>query len=204
VIDSCYSRMMIVVTNTLHAELKEKTHHYHQEIEQVELFKKITDQTIVMEEYISLIKTLYGFIYPCERLIQSHHRQHLMLNREKTQLLEQDMLALQVSPDSSVCTTIPNMKNDAEIMGYLYVMEGATLGGQIIKKILEKRFPLLIEKGIHYFGGYGNKTKTMWDSFCENLNLIKIEKETNNVIKTACLTYECLHNWIEKNERNKK
>lgn len=190
----------MAVSNTLHAELKEKTQDFHEEIERVDLFKKITSETILLEEYISLIKKLYGFIYPCEQLIQSLNCKYLISDREKTALLEKDMLALQITHETSTCTTIPSIKNHTEVMGYLYVMEGATLGGQIIKKILEKRFPFLIGKGTHYFSGYGQRTKIMWNEFCENLNLITAEEERKKAIKTACLTYEYFQNWMKKNE----
>ncbi|MBA2709832.1 MAG: biliverdin-producing heme oxygenase [Tatlockia sp.] len=82
-------------------------------------------------------------------------------------------------------------------MGYLYVIEGATLGGQIIIKMIETQLQLTKNLGGRFFYGYGDKTKVMWDKFCINLNEIDSIEQQNIIITSANDTFKKLHKWLE-------
>ncbi|MGZ5285453.1 MAG: biliverdin-producing heme oxygenase, partial [Kaistella sp.] len=58
------------------------------------------------------------------------------------------------------------IKNEAEAFGILYVMEGSTLGGNMIAKQLSKN-PDFQEVTFSYFRCYGDKTGSYWKSFKE-------------------------------------
>lgn len=53
----------------------------------------------------------------------------------------------------------------AQALGAMYVIEGSTLGGQVISKFLANRFGYVPESGAQYFSGYGPETGKMWVSF---------------------------------------
>jgi heme oxygenase len=60
-------------------------------------------------------------------------------------------------------------KNDAELLGAMYVLEGATLGGSVIVKRL-KTNPNFEGLNLNYYQIYGEQLIPMWKKFCEVLN----------------------------------
>ncbi len=59
-----------------------------------------------------------------------------------------------------------------EAIGCLYVLEGSTLGGQIILRRAEERLGLTADAGSSFFRGYGTKTGAMWKELVDAINLI--------------------------------
>ena len=59
----------------------------------------------------------------------------------------------------------PDIKNQGDLVGMLYVIEGSTLGGQLISKHLTKNLGITPETGGRFFGGYGENTSVLWLDF---------------------------------------
>lgn len=59
--------------------------------------------------------------------------------------------------------------DEAEALGALYVLEGATLGGQVIIKRLKKNEPFSTLP-LAYYNVYADHTGVMWTQFLENIN----------------------------------
>lgn len=57
---------------------------------------------------------------------------------------------------------LPDMINADAALGSLYVMEGSTLGGQVIARHLESHLGLRDGRGYRYFLGYGTSNGAMW------------------------------------------
>ena len=94
--------------------------------------------------------------------------------------------------------------------GALYVLEGSTLGGQIILKHLQKTMSPGF-KGSQYFSAYQYKTGSMWKSFLQQLNAMpqSIFNE-HQMIAGAKKTFEIIDNILNntpitctKNEHSK-
>jgi heme oxygenase len=58
-----------------------------------------------------------------------------------------------------------NIINIGELIGMLYVIEGSTLGGQLISKHLVNYQGITSETGGCFFGGYGENTTALWTDF---------------------------------------
>jgi heme oxygenase len=58
------------------------------------------------------------------------------------------------------------------LIGTLYVIEGATLGGQVISRHLQNQMGLGATTGARFFNGYGDDSATCahWQSFCDFAN----------------------------------
>lgn len=150
---------------TLMAELKASTQDLHTEIEKhMPLFNKDFNK----EQYKDLLKKFYAFFAAYEsRLLPvlSHlDLSDFYADRKKSTSLKNDLNALQTEiPHASQKTiTIPQTK--AQVLGSLYVIEGSTLGGQLISKHLRQTlgFP---EDQTQYFSGYGALTGPQWKAF---------------------------------------
>jgi heme oxygenase len=86
-------------------------------------------------------------------------------SRRKTPLLEQDLHVLGIPFHEGEDAKRPLDRTDIHFaLGCLYVLEGATLGGQVISRHLAK-LGIGPENGGLFFNGYGAKTGEMWKSF---------------------------------------
>jgi len=85
--------------------------------------------------------------------------------RRKTPLIEEDLRVLEVARPAWIGATFAFMRSDLDFaLGCLYVLEGATMGGQIISRHLAK-LGIGPSNGGLFFNGYGAKTGEMWKSF---------------------------------------
>ena len=86
--------------------------------------------------------------------------------RRKTGLLQRDLHALGVDAARLPrCTRLPPLVSVAASFGCLYVVEGATLGGQLISRHLSRQFGYDGEHGAAFFNGYQQRTAGMWKAF---------------------------------------
>lgn len=62
-------------------------------------------------------------------------------------------------------TELPSIATRAEAVGAMYVLEGSTLGGQVIVQSLRARLPNVQPEAFRFFSGYGERTREMWAQF---------------------------------------
>lgn len=179
--------------------LKASTSQYHHQIEQIDSLKKITTHEITLTEYKKLLCQLYGFINPCEKKIKQKFT-HVIEGREKTLLLHIDLLALNcdISNDFLFCNKIPALNTIPEVFGYLYVLEGSTLGGQMVTKLLKLNWQSLPMIPTRYFNAYGKQTKKNWDAFLTSLISLDFNHgQEENLVASAINTFSSLLDWLK-------
>lgn len=183
--------------------LREETAAQHEQIEQNPYAKAAFDQTLTIDQYRSYLAKFYGFIKPAEKKFMAEDDVNDMgldmSIRMKSKHLEEDLMHLDMTQDEinqlPLCSRLPELGTPAQIWGYLYVMEGSTLGGQIITKQLMKFLPVSPESGIRYFHAYGQETKPRWTEFREAL-LSSGLKDSDEIIDSAKETFRLLDAWI--------
>lgn len=156
------------------ALLREQTRALH---EQAERALDLPTQLRSPASYATLLARFHGFLHPLEnRLHGLPGPTQLGLDltgRRKVPLLRDDLRALGWSPAEIDALPrqgpSPSIANVAAAFGCLYVLEGSTLGGQIIKREVEQRLGFGTHNGCAYFAGYGERTGSMWKSFCAAL-----------------------------------
>ncbi len=82
--------------------------------------------------------------------------------RRKVPALERDLATLKAAPSADAPVSAPAGRSEA--LGFLYVLEGSTLGGRVIDKQLRARG--LSAEGLSFFQGYGEQTGARWKAFC--------------------------------------
>jgi heme oxygenase len=130
------------------------------------------------DEYRRCLARFYGFYAPLEdQLLTSPHWSGLALDyasRLKTPRLVRDLVALGSSAAALAelprCMDLPNTYTPEHLLGSLYVIEGATLGGRIITRHLQVQLGLTPESGGAFFDGYGAQTGDQWKAFCALLS----------------------------------
>jgi heme oxygenase len=112
-------------------------------------------------------------------------------SRRKIPLLEQDLRVLGVESRPEENNQQPSESLDLDFaIGCLYVVEGATLGGQVISRLLSNS-GIGPATGGRFYHGYGAKTAEMWKSFramAEHHCLTDIQ--IDRAINGAKLTFE--------------
>lgn len=138
----------------------------------------LMNEDLSREDYCQFVSRFFGFYAPLEtQLLASPHWQQLAFDyapRQKTPRLAQDLLALGRSHAALAatprCTDLPACTTPEQLLGCLYVIEGATLGGRSITRHLQTRLGLTPESGGAFFDGYGAQTGSHWKAFCTMLS----------------------------------
>jgi heme oxygenase len=84
--------------------------------------------------------------------------------RRKADLIAGDIVALGFAPPTAHAE-IPETAGPVEALGGFYVFEGATLGGQHLLPIVERKLGLSADRGASYLASYGAQVKPMWQKF---------------------------------------
>ena len=94
---------------------------------------------------------------------------------------------------------LPALDSKERIFGSLYVIEGSTLGGQVISRHLKQKFELDEANGAAFFSGYGKETGKMWNGFRESITAFA-ENNTNKeeIIAGANETFEKIGKYLRK------
>ena len=140
--------------------LKANTKILHDRVEAKFNSGKIFDGTFDLTDYRNLLQYNYLFLLNFENAVFSAisevNAQEINLeNRKKLALIEKDFEVLSIEKSNAQIPAV--LKNEAEAFGILYVMEGSTLGGNMIAKQLSKN-PDFQEVTFGYFRCYGDKT----------------------------------------------
>jgi heme oxygenase (biliverdin-IX-beta and delta-forming) len=154
--------------------------------------------------YRTYLEVMFGFHAPFEQSLRLHAVRRLLTDYEarcKSSLLYQDLRALAVPPDSIAalprCPGILLYENEAAALGSLYVLEGATLGGQVLLPLVEQRLQLTRQNGASYLGSYGHNIPVMWKRFCSVVESWCTDGARRATAAAAAVaTFESLEAWV--------
>ena len=174
--------------------LKEKTKSLHDDLEEQFQSSKIFDKTYTLENYRKLIHFNYLFLLNFEDGVFNAFSPEIaeklnLEKRRKLSLIEKDLSSLDI--EKSELQNHPDIKNEAEAFGFLYVMEGSTLGGNVIAKQLSKN-PEFQNISFNYFNCYGDETGFLWKNFKETLDESSSENQYEDVLNGANKAFEFL------------
>lgn len=185
--------------------LKERTRHLHEHIEgTVDLPARLGS----VATYSALLARFYGFYAPIEQglaAVDGYETVGLdFAERRKTHLLRADLLALGVAAATidrlPRCQALPAVSGLAAALGCLYVLEGATLGGQVIKREVKAKLGLAAGPtgGCAFFAAYADRTGAMWTAFRSTLSRFTAGSAmaTEQVVAAAADTFIRLDAWL--------
>jgi len=150
------------------ARLKSETRFEHEAIERA---LGLIDEGLTLERYRGILERFYGFYAPLEDHLWgviATTRTFDLAGRRKTPLLRADLESLTGGAGAAslpLCSDLPPHDTVAACFGCLYVMEGATLGGQVISRHVRQVLGVTPELGGRFFHGYGDCTGLMWCAF---------------------------------------
>jgi heme oxygenase len=187
-------------TSEIHSRLKAATAEMHARLEQQ---LNLLRDDLTLCDYVGLLQRFYGVYEPFERMADPMLKRLPGMEferRKKTELLAADLLHLGASPEA--LALLPRLpfavpEQPAQLLGWLYVLEGATLGGQILARRFATRFALSAECGLRFFTAYGEETATMWRRFLEVLAVhSQTEAAARLMVDSAVSMFARLLDWF--------
>jgi len=180
----------------LHETLKQATAHAHDHLEQLMFVDKIMNGSLTLNDYKKILLTNYIVHYWFEdqvfKNLDQNLKQELSISqREKLPALIKDILELNMDlPEVDCSQQSLQLNGNATALGAMYVMEGATLGGNVIVKKLKVNPELQqYQLGFHYYQAYGSDLITRWKQFCAVLNSKVSESEYSASVEAALFLF---------------
>lgn len=181
--------------------LRTRTADMHTQLESRMFVNEIMNGSLNIAEYKKLLIVNYIIHYKLEQklvdMLNADIIEKLQMHtRFKLAALEKDLDYWKIDP-----ATLPDLNfelfvpenNDAEVLGALYVLEGATLGGNVIKKSILKNPDFAHHKdGLNYYGVYGDELSSKWKTFVAVLNETVTEPDYERCIESANKTFNNL------------
>lgn len=186
-----------MIANLLRTQTAEK----HQKLESLMFVNDSMNNTLSIDDYKKLLTINYIIHQKLEHKLANMLDNELaeklgMKSRLKLDSLEKDLTFWEIDsltlPALNFEFFIPD-NNNAEVLGALYVLEGATLGGNVIKKhILANNNFIGKEDGLNYYGVYGDELSTKWKTFVSILNETVQEVDYEKTVNSANKTFDNL------------
>ena len=120
--------------------------------------------------------------------------------RARAELIERDLLALGLSPADlpalPLCSDRPELSCVEDLAGCLYVLEGASLGGQVLSPLLHRRLGLTKGSGAAFLAGDEEATLPRWTLFVAWVDgLPRTGASTTKIIRAATATFDAFARW---------
>ena len=152
-----------------------------------------------VDAYRAVLSRLYGFWKGWQPQVAALlNDEPLTKPRRRLHLLAADLTALGVSEEGLAALPpcpLTSLRSGAEALGSLYVMEGSSLGGRIIRRNVERCLKDIGLASCSYFNGYGDETGAMWRSFLARLEEVPAV-DMEDVGRGATATFDRLGTWL--------
>lgn len=176
-------------------KLKEATRAQHEDTETV---VNVMNRTFNMDDYKTLITKFRNFYtafeptLPVAALAEAGFDYE---DRRKLPSLDVDAKALQIEDRAKVFDQLPDVSSLAKAFGSLYVIEGSTLGGQVISRHLKQHLDLSPENGGAFFNSYGHEVGPRWKAFGAAITSFAESGEYDDeIVQAAKETFESIKN----------
>lgn len=152
---------------------------------------------------VRLLDRFFGFYEPWEMRLEAALAECGMAGvyggRGKMEKLRRDITFLRGGKVDwqgvKRCGRMPDFSDVPRMLGALYVIEGSTLGGQLITRRLE---PVVGLEGVSFFRCYGEETGKRWREFQEVLlRQASSEAIEDRMVAAANETFAILEEWLK-------
>ncbi|WP_024644630.1 biliverdin-producing heme oxygenase [Pseudomonas syringae] len=181
-------------TNQLHVRLEKR----------MPFFSSAMDNAL----YLRLLQAYYGFHAPLETALHASGLIPVALephDRIKVPMLVRDLRALGMSEDDigqlPGCPRLPVVDSPGACLGVMYVLEGATLGGQVLRREMHKRLGVDEQSGAAFLDVYGSATGPRWKAFLVYLDTVPRDTVfADAATHAAHSTFACFEHWLDGQE----
>lgn len=172
------------------SRLKSETRDAHERIEQD---LDLLSDRLTIRRYGAVLAGFHAFLRAWEpRIAAALGDDAFFEPRRKLALVDADLRAVGVAtlPDRAIPLSF--IRDRASAMGSLYVLEGSTLGGQLIARHAERRLGL-DHAGTSFFRSYGRDVGRRWQAFRATLERCSTPEADDVIVASADATFRCLN-----------
>lgn len=177
----------------LHARLRAATAGAHQALERDLDWEA---RTATLQGYRDLLARMRGFHAGFEPAIgRALDDEDFFAPRRRLEALDADLASLGLDAEAIAglpAVTSIALTSPACAYGALYVLEGSTLGGQVIGRSIAERHGPEAEAACRYYRGHGRATGRMWNAFRARLDGL----EGDEALETGIATFDALRVWL--------
>lgn len=165
----------------LMARLREETRAAHELTEEIPFSQALLNHTLPLNQYVAQLRALALVHLSLETALSESHNPIIRAvwrpSLAKLPLLDEDLaffgceLGLDrpqaVAAATALADEITHVATSQPIalLGYLYVLEGSTLGGTVLRKHIRAAYDLEGEAGLAYYSVYGRHVMPNWRQF---------------------------------------
>lgn len=175
--------------------LKRETRASHEQLE------RLNPLPCTRADYAAQLAGFYGFVAPWEERLAAALPEDdpIRAGRAKAAWLEADLAYfgrdLAAIPRASG-DQLPSTTSRPAILGAAYVLEGSTLGGQMISQHAERTLGLSEGRGYRFHRSYGPQVGTQWQAFRAELMRASSPETDASIVRAARDTFDLIHAWL--------
>jgi heme oxygenase len=186
------------VVSNLRDQLRHETRQEHHDLEKaLDLFSaqfNVTDYGNLLVKFF-VFHVAFDAYLAVKGLEGSSAEKFYLDGRSKKNWLAQDMdfmgidnvVDIRKLSHDDFAILLPSTEH---IWGAIYVIEGSTLGGEILARHFTKTLGLSPEAGLRFFTAYGSETKAKWNEMIRQLeSMAKQDERHANIIVGAKRTF---------------
>lgn len=183
--------------------LRTETRSLHDHLDHHPLMQELMSPGLTLATYAVILSKFLGFYRSIEPILAVQSLwPELGIDfeqRRKIPALDADRATLGISQVTVPLAPAPVWIQDAaSALGTFYVLEGSTLGGQVITRQIRRHCALTPEHGLQFFASYGDAVGLRWKE--TRAALEKFAEQTHEeaaMIAAARLTFEALADWFD-------
>ena len=149
-----------------------------------------------LARYAALLCVLWGYQAPLERLLGHQELPSAVCwsGRQRLGALAADLTDLGVTGASlPEAAGLPALAGAGAVWGTLYVAEGATLGGRVLRRHVEAR---LGPVPVRFLDGHGDRTQPMWRDLGRLADrYVKTKRDTQLAQQAALQAFAAFSTW---------
>ena len=168
-------------SDKLMLRLKIETKEYHTKLESLPYFNALIEHRLPLECYVNQLRALSVIHGVLENEISASSDTRVSSvwddDLRKLSLLEEDLAFFEPrvisdarsSVEAAIAMTekirLRRIENPHSLLGYLYVLEGSTLGNSMHRPDISATFHLDELNGCHYYSSYHKQVQIHWNHF---------------------------------------
>ena len=189
----------------MRARLRAATYQSHQ---QLESRLALGSGVWTTPRYCELLSAMLGIYRPLERQLTAlnwHGSGIAIAERCKASWICADLAYFGYTTSVPQCDFAPSAPTVEDGLGILYVLEGSTLGGQLILRELQPQLNISPEFGGRFFSSYGKQISSMWRQYIEALDrYATVPQAADTIERSAIDTFRAFDRWLETTVRHPK
>jgi heme oxygenase (biliverdin-IX-beta and delta-forming) len=159
-------------TGFLHKALREATREIHGRVDHHPVLAPLVRSDLSRSDYERIVRCLTAILLqldpPLHAAVSCHFGSDDFQPSPRLDWLHADLRALGTQMTATVLAIgrpLHQPASAAETIGMLYALEGSTLGGRIVARLLHRHLGLTATNGAAYFSGHGDATEARWQVF---------------------------------------